>query len=403
MLNSLLRRDWITRSYYRGDIPHDTRILREAAPIQSSVAIKLLILLAIAPLVNVLTIALALENSTLLSVKDAGLTGVSLGIRPNLELTQTLPVTDFCNRAAIDTKKGDDALSEFVECTTSFEGIPVTSFQGAVRLYVFRSVMYYMHVQVGDVESISVTRATIRSDNGNFVLKAHISNSSAGALADFGLSLIAPLCRSDVRQSEDFYVQHRVSQRPGFETAMQFILGKRIPCNPANETDLVAARRDLLKTLKKYVSLVPSDSLQITNEGHTGGNLADEDVVVFSSGEDLPFLSRRTRNFGVLILAILAVTVIVLRLFSSLIWNNDIEEGIDLVVKKTLDLKCCDSLLREGERTVDYNKKFQNDHVAHYGMAPRGLSEVENFSGGIVGADLMEYEYDRFTASSEEK
>lgn len=403
VLTNLLRIDPLTRFYYRGDIPSDTRILREQTSIRTTTTIKLLLLLAVAPVINVLSIVLTLEKTNDLTFAEAGVKGIQLGINEDLRITSFTPITSRCSRTEIATKQGDDPLADFMLCS-NVPGVrpnpEETPVRGQVAVFVAQSVVYVIQVQIGTFTMQSSVRATIRSEDQNYVPRTKISNSSAEPFVDLGMSLIAPHCGSTVEQARDEFVRHSLMGQA--EVNMTFVRAKWIPCASKGDPEaIIGGMEDVLQKLVKYITLVNADRLDIVKEGH--GVYATESENFFN-GSDLPFLSRRTRNSGLLVLVLISGAAVLLRIFTILCWNNDIEEGIDLVVKNTLGMKCCDSLLREGDRSLGYNKKFQNDHVAHYGLSRRGMAEVQQFHGGILGADnMIQYEDDRFTASTSDE
>lgn len=374
VFTNLLRQDRLTRLYFRPDLPASTRIARDPARVSPIVSFRLLLLLAAAPLINVLSIVLTLESSHDLSFEEAGAGGFALGVASPKGKFRLLPLNNLFMVQKVSTKGGDDPLAEFTICSPFPTVENMWQPNGEVSLAEFQQSTLYLRVQVGYIRLTLQRYAQVTlSNNTAFALHSNVLEDHDGVddMLLAGLQLMANVCGGDPEEAED-------ARSGSFYPSFKYIKGLQIPC----DLDGVQAQRgaeQILEKLCEFITIVNATQMKVSPVlGH--------DVRAFNrewfDGKTLPFLNRWQRNLGLKLVALVAGTVTVLRIMTAIIWNNDVDQGIDLIIKKAVGMKCCDSLLRNTNTTIYYTCKYQSVEVARYGLPEGNLSEVPAFLGG---------------------
>lgn len=130
--------------------------------------------------------------------------------------------------------------------------------------------------------------------------------------------------------------------------------------------DTLFAADILRENLLMLFTLVDSDSLRVVNSEKEGSDVVD--------GGDFLFIERRRSFMTLAVLIISTAVLVVVRLVVRAVTKNDIHLGIEMVLKNTLNLQRCDSML-QNERMVDYSDRIYE-----------GITDLEGEGEGrIVG------------------
>lgn len=372
VFNNLLRKDWLTRKYYKGDIPKSTRILRDPEHIKMKIAAKLIFLLAAAPTINVLAVAVVLEKETLLSFQEAGFGGLGLGVNMDRSVAKSYMITESCRQYNVSTQFRDEALPQFSVCNK-----PTFSRLSAEKKYGYVSVGHIMQsevfVRVMFYGWLSTATALpeIYVNEKLYQVKHALTNATAAALVDIGLDLMAAECASGNTSTA---IEATHSTPPNSHEKEVYTKRMACPTGPTSEEEVRAKQVTITTELMKYLTFVDADSL----------DLREKSTTEFVPADNIVFLRRRRRILSVSILGILCACLVALRLLSMTFLNNDVAIGVELIIKRRLGLKFCESTLRN-RSGISYNNKFQDREKAHYGLSRYGSCKVETFEEGSLG------------------
>lgn len=139
-----------------------------------------------------------------------------------------------------------------------------------------------------------------------------------------------------------------------------------VNCSYLMEDALQLMEEELLK-----FTLVDSDKLWVVDTARDGKGQVD--------GGGFIFVERRRCFMTIGVLGISAVVVVVLRMLIRALTRNDIHLGIEMLLKDTLYLRKCDSMLQNG-RSVDYTDKVFEGSIGLEGAGHEG-------KGGTVDRD----------------
>lgn len=212
-----------------------------------------------------------------------------------------------------------------------------------------------------------------------------MSRGARDTLLEEAIRLMREVC-GDASKGVDAVEEKVIFRSEDFSTIGALVLPM---CRIGDEQADVHVKR-IAGLLIRRISLVPSERMMIAPRVH---ERFDVERGSFADARDMVFVGRRPRNVPLVVLAILTAGVVVLRAVVGLIWNNDVEDAVLLVVKHTMGLGCCDSLLNVREK-VFYDCKYQIGEEARLGLPVKGLTEVTEFRGGVVDAEGSFLQFD---------
>lgn len=370
--NNLLRRDWLTALYYRGDIPPGVAIARERERIRFATALVLLFLLAVAPLINIVSIVLTLEREHTRTFAESGFGGAAFGVKPGLDITEEERLTELCVRLPVLSAPGDTPLAEFSLCKLPWTGRQEGGgTQGLVSISIADAHQVLISVQIGSYSVELYKTAHLYANGTSWVIKPDLSPASVAELVDLGMGLVSEECGvADDVEPVDTYVEFIEPQREN-------IMAKRVPCDVDEDTRDKCAR--ILSRIERHITLIDADILEVASKP------VELAAAVFFKGSQMEFIRRRRLYVGVAVLWVIAGITAVLRIMTALFWNNDVGDGIERIVKEQLGLGCCSSLLKADDRTIAYNRKYQSGKLGHYGVGKEDWPVVSHFEGATIG------------------
>lgn len=391
ILNNALRKDWLTRKYFHGDIPPDTAIVREEQGIRARVLLKLAFLLVIAPIANIAAVFLTGEAEKILSFKEAEFEGVGFGINKDLSVVNGDRISELCVRSDIDLKPSDVDLAQFTICRNPPGLVIHAEPRGLVSFSILSNSFIDLKVQIGVVEVWSGNTATLFANDTVFKVKPMLSRDSLEDLVNTGIERVSALCGSSPGSERNLQNGSEIggpehggtsARQAALDSAREIVHERSIDCQPTE--DPTEAAFQILRDLDRFLTFVRADSLLLATVGNDISSQAN-----YTRRDSLPFLKRRQRILGVPLLAALTAALLLLRVMTVTLLNNDVAIGIEAMVRSYFGFNWWESLLaKEGQR-VWYGKKYQDGHLAQYGLKRDGMKEVEKFEGGVIGIDFM--------------
>lgn len=386
VFSNMLRTDWLSRRYYHGQIPSDTGIAREEERIKSRVLLRLIVLIAFAPMMNAAAVFLTGQKDTTLSFKDVGFGGMGFGVNRDLSsLRQTGPAK-VCGRAEIDLKRFDSSLMEFSICKTAPKKVLHADSKNFLSVSIFQKVAVDLklrvdttEVWVGNTGMVSPINAV---EGPSYFVRPVISPEAAIGLVEIGMQLVSRACESGTFSTTSTLnsgVNNSTASQADLKKGRQMVAEKVFDCSP--KSNYTAELFGTIEDLVKYMTFVDADSAELTRFS------SDFKLQPFSRMDLLVFIRRRRRRVSLAILSVVALVLLLFRLLSTFVLNNDTLLGIELIVRDYLGFNWWESLLCQNDSTLPYNLKFQNGNVAHFGLPRSGLPMVKKFNGGIVGLE----------------
>lgn len=354
VLNSILRKDWLTRLYYLRHTQRSGEISRDEEKVRPSVFLRVCVLLLAAPVLNILVISLSLENSRDLSFGEARLNGIAFGVNPDLSVIETESENERCERTLINTKSSDQLLGDFSLCSPSMFSEKRWDYVGHVAIYIFDNKTFYLHVQVGNFRFILPKLAAIHANGTDFLIRAELHSEGLSAVLDRGTQLVAEACGTDIRNARD---KRLVTN----SRTLEFIAAREVSC--MNQTDSEKKAIAVLKQFGKYFTLIPANTTRVVL--WKKNSILRPDASYFI-GDEIILLRRRERYVGLVPLAVLGVVSVLVRFILAIFWNNDVGEGVQLIVKNIMGFQFCSSLLHEGDRTINFRYTEDGDESVRH-------------------------------------
>lgn len=311
--------------------------------LKASSMIKLFVLLAGVPGINLLAIFLTLETDTTVSFREADFGGISYGVRPNGSgILQTRDVSADCTSLVTKLENVAQPMASFFLCVRSrvpeipAADDPVTKViveaqaDGEVEFTVINSADYYLG-----------SRRLEMQTGGLFYRIPHsITPEQAKELVKRGGNVLSEGCT-------------RLSGKDETPPVVVTQEGRRIRAEQSftcKEDKPVTMEASLIEMYSQVDAIEDSSLLVAKVED---AELGLENSFEFESGEDLPFYKWRGSYASFLVLSILVACFGAARLLVMLFTHNDIHVGIELIIKDQLGLKFGDSMLQNAS-SVQY-------------------------------------------------
>lgn len=343
VFDSVLRDDRLTRLRFR--LPAKSFILRDDQKIAPSVSFKLLFLLLVAPVFNILSIALTLETHETLTFAQAGFGGMALDFNPDLSVIDTAPFTEDCRLAKLADTSGIVAVAQFSLCqwfSAWQDGLPEDSPYAIVDVSVIRESAFSVYVGVNECRVSTSSRATIETLDGAVVVRPGKNIQAQKRLAVEGMALLAKECGlEDTSTAEEL----EPYKKEGIERHVAF----RILCPGASDPLESAIRVN--RVIGKNSTLVNADSFAVINASVTQ---LDEGNPFYDAGRE-KFITRRNRFVSLPLLAITTMVLVVVRVIVKALCHDDLRDGLEKLVKDRLGVGKNRSLMREGRRKIFYS------------------------------------------------
>lgn len=356
ILNALFRSDFLTRFYFQGNLPARAVITRDHERIRPKAVFLLLTLLVSAPLVNILVVVMTIEDTEDLTFAEAGFPNVSFGIwneeGPQIRLQ---PYSEVCSFVPVDYHPQDTALSRFLLCSNVLgpevsDPSEPTRRKGSISILNNANISLKIQVQVGTSFMEGHYQGNLKTRTENLRLLMNATRSDAERMAWRGVEYIQTACGSD-QPVEELERQEEGVNVPALEEFLIGFANITCPDSGRGEKEDVDLMVEILSNLTAdFITLTNATSLQVT-PSTSSSTLVDE----FRNGSSEVFVTRRTRLVGIPVMAILAGLSVIARLLVAVLLNNDVNDGMERILKERVGLPHCASLLREEETVVSYN------------------------------------------------
>lgn len=355
ILNALLRTDLLTRIYFQGNLPARSIINRDHEKIRPKAVFLLLTLLFTAPLVNILVFIMTIENSQVLTFRDARFPNVSFGAfdkaspwRPVETISESFGVVP------IDYHPQDSPLSRFllysqIHGPIIFNPNAFYPNRRKIRIVIvnYANITLKIAVEAGHTSMEGHIFGKLKTPTKFSNLRMNVTRDDAKRMALYAVEMMPAVCGRN--QS----VKDMSRDKGGIiEPHLQEILiDYRITTCPEPDLSTRLHREfgDMIRKISKFITLTNATSLDVKP---TTATTRIED---FEDGSSEVFLLRRKKLVGIPFMAIFAGIAVVARLMAVVLLDNDVNDGIERILKERVGLPHCASLLQEGETVIIYN------------------------------------------------
>lgn len=321
-----------------------------------SVSLKLLFTLIMAPLINVLSIVLTMEYNATLNFSEARFTPIGLGIREHSISTPKQQLASTCTKTDTNFGRTSDSLVEFVICNNvvpltalAASGKPSASviFNASLRENTILLVTPKRTVYVWSVAQI----VKLPSEYGGEKTRSFISRRSTSKQAAMNMvNDVSHMLRKGCNTTEEVEVKGPLDTPEGFSFSTA-----PFKCTPdSSDNDEEGDWLDpIINEFRSRMVFVKADKLRVDEE-IGAGSLYLEDV----SMDDVPLVREKRMYVSFLLLLIISITTIIIRIFVKYFTREDLSKGIGLLLRESLDLRCCDSMLSEVNSILYYDNYF---------------------------------------------
>lgn len=358
------------------------------------------------PLVNLLAVAASIESGSSVTFREAGFKGLFLGVYKGEKgiMTSALmreQVTEDCEKFAIQPLATDVVTARLVMCMQTLQAGTNRDGKGTADALAFkltnRNVTANVdrfskkHMLLDDVKARTAMRtrslraettsgeATVdislmlekgvmvvvqvsfgpylwerfyigylRTGEGHtFLLRAALDEIVGALLVKEGMEKILEACGSGLTMSDS---EQFNTPKVKIKFGRDFVAGRTIaPCK-IDSGRTVGRAMAVFEVFDQKLTAVRTEKMMVKNM--TGSDLETS----FFDARDMELLKRETGMVGIGVLVIVAGVALVARLVVGLAVNNDVNDGIERMVKERLGLEYCESLLygRVGSTVVQY-------------------------------------------------
>lgn len=388
--SAVFRSDKLDRITYRGAIPTDATIYRRQTSVRKRNVFKLFILLLSAPLYNLISIFLVLERDQNISFSRAKVSGMSVSIPPDLEPINTqLALTVGCQSIPV-VAEGDDKqiLAAFSKCIKV--RFPLQNPTDRVELATGQSLHIRLTVKTNG--EISIDFRTMQEGNDKPIsvqgLDVYVDLSVSGEAYRVKPNVTRTLAEVLISDGQLKSNRNCTDPQP-FSTPAPVVFTEEegttlvvtglVSCKTMNYSTI----NQILPAMGETISLVEDSNFMVGRQKQTEFNAVEFEP--YTNGAALPFLRKRKRNLSLTMLFFLVVGATFLRIVSSLVTHNDVDEGIESVLNKRLGIHPCQSML-QSNTVITYNHRSQSGNQGSFGLERRDMYEVDNFAQrSIIG------------------
>lgn len=374
VMHSILRLDWLTRLYYNGDIPSNTRISRDPARVKFRTTAALLLLVVATPVFDTVLVALSLSRTSELTFEEAGFGGVQLGVDEKLDVVETIPYVSLCRSAKFEERPGDLVRAVFQLCETpnlvEEEAPNISGFEIWLehQSRVYARVIFQGSVMFG-AKWTQLSGVGVEKN-----LKAFIPNNSVTPLVDVALDGFARYCGE-----RNTIGRLRAQQNGGFGPQSVVIASVRVACgntSVAQHERLIHAT-EIIEMLKAKVTFTESEKTLVRDITDLEGEFIEESNGVL--------LQRTDRNSSLFSLIAVCIALVLVRTTLGMLLANDVECGLEMLILDRLGFSAGNTKVWSSGARICYRRKYQNCDSCHLGMEREEMEEVESFHGGSVG------------------
>lgn len=328
-----------------------SKLSRNSSRRSTKILLKLSILLAAAPLANLLALLLTADTDRKLTFNDVGFGGLAFGLNSNFSVANAQLKIAICNEYAMALSDLETSVAEFYYCARPLATEVDTSVFGKA---VFR--LSYGMKRIGvraPSEAVVVEfrqepyvfafdlHAILRDENGNvWRVRTKIDDVSiVEQVFESGVKAFMGLCVGksveELEKESLLYTKEIAGEAWRFEW--------RVRCAYSQEIVKTVVEKEIFK-----FTLVESEVLEVVS--------VDAEEKVTDAGGFM-FVKRRRTFASIGVLGICVAIVAVLRIVIGIVSRNDVHLGIEMLLKDTLRLQRCDSMLQNANR-VDYSERI---------------------------------------------
>eukprot|EP00177_Eucheuma_denticulatum_P006506 GFKZ01011843.1.p1 GENE.GFKZ01011843.1~~GFKZ01011843.1.p1 ORF type:complete len:462 (-),score=51.73 GFKZ01011843.1:509-1894(-) len=315
-------------------------------PIPRCLSTKLLILVISVPLVNLIAVIITLERDREITFGSAKFDGIALGVNANLSTIETCDHDLYCRTFQTSYGKGETAVAEFFSCLYVLisgagpDAVPDTLVMSSSTREdaPFSSILLEYTFSDPTSGASLVLRSIAHIDVG--VRRASYRLFSL-LTAEQGEILFARTVQR-IQQTSDSNTTGEVEveqfpSRSGLIPRWRISQKMRIVTGPS---ELMAMLRGALLP----ITVVDSEQRNFIDlAGLQSSQIEEVSTVPMDS---VPLLVRRRSFVSFATLCIVVAAVAAVRILVRLFTNNDIHQGIEMIMKDLLNIKACDSILQ---------------------------------------------------------
>lgn len=327
-------------------------IPRDDAPVKFAPAFFLVLLLLTPPVVSIFAIGVTIENERSLSFKEAGADGFFLGVSQDdqgnvIDVLKRTRLTEDCEWFPVKQLPYDVVTARLMMCAqTARPGSPDDKGKrGNIAVSLQANTIINVQIAIGSRFWDRLYSGFLRTGSEeSLVLRAAIEKELAGKLAVRTMEKITEVCGGESRVDDIglLWTLPEPQEDGEQDVELVFLVGtESVPCELESEKEELEKMREVFKVVDRIISIVQTDQLLVQKP--TGS----QDEVDFIDAGDEPFLRRRRRIMGIGVMAIAAAVVVMARVGVGMVANNDINDGIERMVKERLGLEYCESLLSD--------------------------------------------------------
>lgn len=342
VLSSILRVDCISKRLFKRVVrSNDSEpIARDAASVSFPVTSRLLVMLAIAPLTNILSVFLTLDQKEVVkSFRDVHFGGMGLGFDPALINSTVSLKKESSDIYPINLQPGDWSAVEFSTFTYKTPMLDNEDHSSGIAINEFYGSWIGVWVFLDSKWMLMSKHAYMTNDDQVFTVGASISQQAVTAIENMAMVFFREACPdtspNDIEKRTYWSVDDGTFKLRG---------GFNITCrNPPAQPEVTI--RAVLERAIAMMTFVSSDKLMVSVE---------ERPTSFIDASDMNFIVRRRRNASVVLLMIITGSLLILRATIGCFVRNDVQNGIERLVKEMCGLKYCESLLPYDKLHISY-------------------------------------------------
>lgn len=391
-LAAIMRLDILDRIRlrHRASIPSSMTIERNTSSVRFLVLGRLILLLAIPPSINVLSIVLALERDTILTVANSKFQGVSVGVLRELTpIRERGATTVVCHHVPTRFGENEDSLMDFSLCSGLRPSIPPTlgpdTNESLLEGYVEGATQVTaVNLPRGSISVSFKQRLLERSyaiwldvnhEDGIFRTKPRWNVDDARALVRKAMDTLILFCTIEAGQKPALEGEVKHEAKAGGVIRAWGTVG----CEASDGTILLSSTE-----VAGMIGMVNSKGFWLGEVNTT--DTVDADVAEFFDGESLSLIRRRRSLAPIGILSIATVAVIIVRLTVNALVHADIDDALDAAARKGLGLSSVNGETLLGVKdTFRIDHKYQWGKKAYLGLRIDNMEEVSGFDVGILG------------------
>lgn len=319
-------------------------------PIPPRVLAKFLILLAAAPIANLIAVFLTIEKDSNLTFGDVNFGGMAFGINNDFSTARADIRSEVCTPYATRFSRLEYPVAHVFLCAVAsiteglvsasqarLEKLTLSHGRDSNAFRVPRDAILVEYEQFPRLYSTAY-HADVQSEGKVYRVRQKVDVALAETIFRNAVNMFIERCK-DVRNFTIEEEQAKVLSQNDGNGTWYF---EWVHDCPVKSSDI----KTILETEFNKFTVIEADKLEVVNIDDVGS--------AFREGDDIVLLVRR-RSFATFgALCITVAVVVVLRIIVRLISNNDVHLGIELVLKDTLRINRCDSMLQNDDR-VDYS------------------------------------------------